>query len=476
MTGFRSKKISKFLAYICGVVALCLTFASVFMPGVSGSDGPSDRPEWKTGLWIWQSYSGQYQNHEGSASAVDLLYVQVDEFSDSSGNGCPNNIIVSWPDKLPAASAYFAVWRFSGMQPPGPEITPVLTKAYLDLKARVTKSGQNLVGLQLDFDCPTSQLEEYGRFLSTLRKVLPEQELLSITALLDWFRPETRIADVVHAVDEFVPQFYDVGSGDWQEDLPGIAKTVDPARWAGVFNAFERPYRIGISSFGRIAVDCRDDNAPLSARRRSFFRDMNPLELMNNMELVLAAEQTNAAGETVLQFRVNPRLKEYRRYCRCSEKTESLEMILPSKQSVYQAYVAAQAMGGWCRGAVFFRWPLNNEALALTPAEIQRLTAGKELIADESMVEVEDGYCAATTCSDLFLRLKDRFPRKPVTLSIVSSIALEYFLPGGQTQAQLNGPRSIEVSLPAYAGLPRIYLGRAVTREPATFLIQGKDL
>jgi len=472
MTGFGSKTVSKFLTRICRVAALCLTFASVLMPGVAGGDGPSGRPEWKTGFWLWQSYSGQYQLPERAAPPVDLLYVQVDEFSDSSGNGCP--IVSSWPGTLPAASAYFAVWRFAGMQPPGPEVIPELTKAYLDLKARASRSGQNLVGLQLDFDCPTSQLEEYGRFLRTLRKALPEHELLSITALLDWFRPETRIADVVHAVDEFVPQFYDVGSDGWQKELPGIAKAVDPVRWAGVFNAFERPYRIGISSFGRIAIDCRDDKAPLSASRRSYFRDMNPLELMNNKELIPVAEQTNAAGESVLHFRVNPRITEYRRYCLCSEKTESLEMILPSKQSVSQAYVAAQAMGGWCRGVVFFRWPLINEALALTPAEIQRLTAGKELIADESLVEVEDGFCAATTCSDLFLRLKDRFPRKPVTLSIGSSVALEYFLPGGQTQAQLNGPRSIAVSIPAYAGLPRIYLGRAVTREPATFLIQGK--
>ena len=72
------------------------------------------------------------------------------------------------------------------------------------------QAGQHLVGLQIDHDCPTYSLTEYARFLQGLRAALPPEDLLSITALLDWFREGTALTDVVAQVDEFVPQFYDV--------------------------------------------------------------------------------------------------------------------------------------------------------------------------------------------------------------------------------------------------------------------------
>ncbi|MBS0549597.1 MAG: DUF3142 domain-containing protein [Proteobacteria bacterium] len=68
-----------------------------------------------------------------------------------------------------------------------------------------------LAGVEIDYDCPTSRLADYARFLSALRGRLPPTLALSITALPTWMNsPElTRLgADVseivlqVHAVDD----------------------------------------------------------------------------------------------------------------------------------------------------------------------------------------------------------------------------------------------------------------------------------
>ena len=103
---------------------------------------------------------------------------------------------------------------------------------------------------EIDYDFPTSSLATYGTFLRELRQELPASQLLSITALLDWFGPRTAIADTVKWVDEFVPQFYDTAH---ERMSGGIAEPIDALKWAPVFNAYRVPYRIGISSFGRIA-------------------------------------------------------------------------------------------------------------------------------------------------------------------------------------------------------------------------------
>ncbi|MBS0541434.1 MAG: DUF3142 domain-containing protein, partial [Proteobacteria bacterium] len=68
-----------------------------------------------------------------------------------------------------------------------------------------------LAGVEIDYDCPTSHLADYARFLSALRGRLPPTLALSITALPTWMNsPElTRLGiDVseivlqVHAVDD----------------------------------------------------------------------------------------------------------------------------------------------------------------------------------------------------------------------------------------------------------------------------------
>ena len=445
------------------------------------TDSHTTQPDWKIGYWFWE---------EGRRTPFvpemepDLLYVKVGQFQRSGSSqsilvggdlrgfaeqplGSVNIVDSGWwhPPSLPKAKAYIAVWRNDSPICPDIALVPQLIKHYQELKHRAAKAGQQLVGLQIDHDSPTNLLDEYARFLKALREALPQTDLISITALLDWFRPNTRIAEVLQWVNEYIPQFYDVDADRSAETSLHIAKTIDASTWAPIFNAYGRPYRIGISSFGRVAIV--KSQAPAE---RMYFRDLSPLEVTANKGFAFIAERRNEAGEPVVQYKVT-RAAENEKYGTFAPG-DIIEMILPPQESAREAYMAAKALGGLCAGVVFFRWPTENEALVLLPDEIQDLIAGKNLTARRTVVEAEDGECAAVGCADLYLRLGNRFPRKSITLWINTSSELEYILPAEHMKVRIQGLRTLEVRLPPYAGVPRIYVGRAVTRDPARFTVK----
>ena len=75
---------------------------------------------------------------------------------------------------------------------------------------RWQQAGNNVVGVEIDFDAHTLHLEEYLEFLEGLRRQLPSEYRLGITGLMDW---SSRIdADKVNRlrgiVDEVVVQTY----------------------------------------------------------------------------------------------------------------------------------------------------------------------------------------------------------------------------------------------------------------------------
>lgn len=443
------------------------------------AESHATQPEWKVGYWLWNGHG----TPPASEAKVDLLYVQAGTFGSyssilvggdlsalSSENLPPVRLaeVVQWPTRLPQAEAYFAVWRNKSPVSPGTDLVPKLVQQYQDLKRRAARAGQRLIGLQIDHDSPTNLLDEYARFLKALREALPKEDLVSITALLDWFRPDTRVGETLQWVNEYIPQFYDVDADRRAETPLHIAKTIDVSQWAPIFNAHRRPYRIGISSFGRVAIV--KSQAPTE---RMYFRDLSPLEVTAKKGFAFITEQRNEAGEPVVRYKVT-RAAENENYDTFAPG-DIIEMVLPPQESAQEAYMAAKALGGLCAGVVFFRWPTENEAFVLHPDEIQDIIAGKNLTARRTVVEAEDGECAAVGCADLYLRLGNRFPRKPLTLWINTSSELEYILPAEHMKVRIQGPRTLEVRLPPYAGVPRIYLGRVVTRDQARFTVKTQQ-
>jgi hypothetical protein len=449
------------LRSLASIVALGIVFC--FAPPLTGyTETCQIKHEWKVGYWYWPGWARSDTGPvEKQNAPVDLLYVRVGEYSTRKIPGKQSKLDMSWPEYLPKADSYFAVIRYQGTVFADNSVIPALVGTYEALKRRIAQKGQRLVGLQVDYDSSTKDLARYGRFLSELRKTLPKEDLLSVTVLLGWFGTGTKIAEVIHSVDEFVPQFYDLHNRNLRSPEGGIAEPIDASKWAPIFNSYRKTYRIGIASFGRIVHVYKTQQTPSSSRSEGVaIGQQSPLEMTLRDRGTFVRHGTNAAGEVIAHY--------------TDRGNGMTKMVIPTPQSVSTAYSAAKTMGGFCSGVIFFRHPVGNEALALSPSEIAGIISGKGLMQERTIVEFDDGFCVDVSCSDLFVRLKDRFPSKSILLAIRSSQDLEYFMADRLIQATLRTPRLIEVKVPAYAGVPRIRVGRAISRNPAQFEVEEK--
>lgn len=85
--------------------------------------------------------------------------------------------------------------------------------AYADILADLQRwrdAGNDVVGLQVDFDAATRGIGGYAAFLSELRARLPRQWKLSVTGLMDWSAhgdPQA-LAKLAHVIDDVVVQTY----------------------------------------------------------------------------------------------------------------------------------------------------------------------------------------------------------------------------------------------------------------------------
>jgi hypothetical protein len=446
-----------FICFVWYCVALTILLCSTGC--TDRANKSTKKAEWKIGYWYWQGYRDEDLDTYKEHVSIDLLYVRTSEYQTGGSNTNLKPVRMFWPENLPKADAYFSVFRCEGPACTNKDLVASLIENYRSLKSKAAEKGQRLIGLQIDYDCPTIELGRYGKLLRDVRQKLPKEDLLSITALLDWFGPGTEVSSVIRWTDEFVPQFYDVDFKKLISANGGIAEPIDPTRWAPILNSFRKPYRIGIATFGRII------EIPSSGNSRSGTLGMSPLQIMTWHKGRFIQRATSSAGEIIASFEST-----------LSQNSEggTMKMIIPTHDSVSSAFKAAKTIGGFCSGVIFFRYQVPNEALALSPEEVFNMISDKEKMQDATTVETEDGFCAAVSCNDLFIQLKDRFPLKDVVLTLKSSRDLEYFVPTESVQSKMTGLRSIELRIPAFAGVPRIPAGRAVSHDPVQFTVEER--
>lgn len=419
--------------------------AAVLFADSCGSAAPpqGNKPGWQAGFWLWRD---EYATHplREAATPVEALYVQTNR---------------RLPEKLPAAREYWLVFRLDART--APSLTKAREQAALveELRAAARARGLPVAGMQLDVDCPTGELLQYAEFLRELRKGIRPGFGISITALLDWFRPGTDIGKVIGEVDEFVPQFYDVA--ERLSEARAIAAPFDAAKWGPVFNGFGKRFRIGLSTFGRIRM--------VSGERGFRLETLRPIDFGANPAFSLRARET-AAKEVVLRYEALREVEiEYTRF----RPGDAVEFMIPTIASIAAAAGEAKRVGGFCGGVLFFRWPALDESLTLQPDEVlAAVTTGSKGTRQVVKLNVVDGACAAVHCVDLLLDFAGPPTPEPARYRIRSTTPLEYFLPNERMPARLAGPSSIAVPVPPHAGLGRIALGRAVAAKRAEYTLE----
>jgi hypothetical protein len=401
-------------------------------------------PDWSTGFWFWPEGAADIMPDPGP---VGVLYVHVGTLNHYQWRGKDGwNAHGQWPHELPEARRYWAVFRCEAHDvPPGAAVAPLVAQL-ADLRR-----GQEFEGVQLDIDVPTGSLPQYAAFLHELRAHLAPGTKISVTALLDWFREGTSIADVVKEVDEFVPQFYDTA----RDRNDAIAAKIDAALWGPRFGHFGKPYRIGVSTFGRVLS------------RQVIFRDLTPLDLATNPAFRLEVSN-NPAKELVLSYRaIRPVNIDWHRF----EAGAAAQITIATEDTVRAAVAAAHKMPR-CRGVVFFRWPGWDDALVMQPDAILAAAGVAPAADSKPRIATVDGSCAAVHCVDLYL-IDPRPASAPARrFKVNSSAELEYFLPEKKLPLRMTGASRIELSLPPYCGQRRLYLGRAVSLKASNYSVE----
>ena len=182
----RSATIGKLLA--CCLALLC-----------TGADARAEivKAENYYAFWLWAGVQPQPALQQ--AQEVYLLAGEV------TGHDHPH--IISQRSAMPhlGGPKIWVVYRAQTM-----EWNDAIVDDVLSHLEAWRENGNNIAGLQIDFDAGTRHLENYASFLAKLRARLPAHYHLGVTGLLDWSAhadPEGLQA-LGNTVDEIVVQIY----------------------------------------------------------------------------------------------------------------------------------------------------------------------------------------------------------------------------------------------------------------------------
>ncbi|MFO1086915.1 MAG: DUF3142 domain-containing protein [Reyranellaceae bacterium] len=226
----------------------------------------------------------------GSADIVRawrVLLAEADRF------GRWSDAAIAWKDLLATGRPVVAVIRIDGRldeAQAGALIDQVMAKVTAASGAvAALQPGGALAGLEIDYDCPTSKLATYARFLAALRDRLPRSLALSITALPTWLNSRA-LESLAPPLDEIVLQVHAV-----DDPRRGLFDPVRAEGWVREFGRrIGRPFRVALPVYdvrvswhadGRLAsvegeVPLRNrprDSALLGAAPETVLRFLNAL-------------------------------------------------------------------------------------------------------------------------------------------------------------------------------------------------------
>jgi hypothetical protein len=222
----------------------------------------------------------------GSADFVRTWRVLLAE-ADRSGRWA--DIAVPWKDLLGTSRPVVAVVRIDGRLDEariGTLVDQIVARVEAATRAAASGwPGGALAGLEIDYDCPTSKLPTYARFLVELRSRLPRLLALSITALPTWLNSRA-LESLAPPLDEIVLQVHAV-----DDPRRGL---FDPARAEGWVREFGRrvgrPFRVALPVYD-VRVSWRADG-----RLASVEGEMPLLDGVRDSALL------GATPETILHF------------------------------------------------------------------------------------------------------------------------------------------------------------------------------
>ncbi len=159
-------------------------------------------------------------------------------------------VAVPWDDVLATGRPVVGVIRIDGRLDED-RMTAMLDRVVATVSA--PKTLRSIAGLEIDYDCPTSKLATYAKFLSALRARLPASIALSITALPTWLSSPA-LGRLANDLSEVVLQVHAV-----DDPRRGLFDPEQAERWVREFGRrLSRPFRVALPAYD-VRVTWRSD-------------------------------------------------------------------------------------------------------------------------------------------------------------------------------------------------------------------------
>lgn len=264
---------------------LLLLVPILILPG-----GKSPRADLPSDAYIWQRRWTPSLT-QAIAEAAPLIRDWRVLLAEADSRGKWSAAAVDWQALARSRRPSVLVIRIDG------QIASLDESALLDelltLIEEAHRSDQAIAGIEIDHDCATARLEEYARFLATLRGRLPRSLPIAITALPTWL-DSPLLEPVLVQADEIELQVHAVESPQM-----GLFDRWQALEWIERFARLSgRPFRVSLPTYGS-RVSWRADGSLVAIESET------PLLAGGDKAVELMASAGEVAG-LVRDLRENP--------------------------------------------------------------------------------------------------------------------------------------------------------------------------
>lgn len=227
---------------LLAAMLLCVIGLSGSMPQIRTTAAPLPHD-----AYVWQrAWTPNVISSVSRSSDIVRAWRLLLAEADPSGRW--TSVRIPWSDVQATQRPVIGVIRIDG------RLDEARIPAMLDqVMARIEPVSATLAGVEIDYDCPTSKLATYARFLTALRSRLAPARKLSITALPTWMT-SSQLERVTRDLDEIVLQVHAV-----DDPRRGLFDPDQAERWVRDFGRrIHRPFRVALPAYD-VQVTWRPD-------------------------------------------------------------------------------------------------------------------------------------------------------------------------------------------------------------------------
>lgn len=205
----------------------------------------------ENGVYVWQrSWNTELRDSiKVVENCVSIFLVLGGNFSCEDGKIRFKKVDVNW-DYFGEKANVVMVFRVSsdyssllGNENSWPEFSRYIADFITAGKQKV-----NIAGLQLDYDCPTSKLTDYSKFLGFIKRQFPDCKI-SITALPTWL-DSNEFLNLAKETDYYVMQLYSFEPPKTINDEAEIFLKDNALSWIESADKIGRPFYIALPTYG----------------------------------------------------------------------------------------------------------------------------------------------------------------------------------------------------------------------------------